>query len=77
VAIARCQKCGKPSASKPPTYDDTPFRAFGDPHGAIVCGKKGCEGDASIWLKLDEAQNYRAGQRVFELPTRSAKVRLQ
>ena len=35
------------------------------------------ENDALIWLKLDEAQAYQRGQRVFEIQTHTAKVRVQ
>jgi hypothetical protein len=32
---------------------------------------------AAMWLKGQEEERYRAGERIFELPTNAAKVRVQ
>jgi hypothetical protein len=78
MAIARCEKCGKPTQNvKPPGYSNQPYLPVGHPSSGVVCGKPGCETDAVIWLKVDEAQAYQRGQRVFTLPTQPTKVRLQ
>jgi hypothetical protein len=79
MAIARCKKCGKPGGAnvKPPGYSNQPYLPVGHPLSGVVCGRSGCENDALIWLKVDEAHSYQEGQRVFEIPTQAAKIRLQ
>jgi hypothetical protein len=76
MAIARCTSCPAPKATKPPEYSKQSYHPVGHPQSGIVCGSKKCENDAVIWLKLDEEAAYRNGQRVFDLRTDSAKVRL-
>ena len=76
MAIARCANCGKPRYNKSPAYSDTPYQPVGHPRSGIVCGTVGCEEAGLIWLKLDEERYYRVGQRVFDIRTHSAKVRL-
>jgi hypothetical protein len=79
MAIARCEKCGKPTGGnvKPPGYSDQSYRPTGHPSSGVVCGKPQCENDALIWLKTDEVEAYQQGQRVFEIHTQTAKVRVQ
>jgi len=77
MAIARCKTCGKPRANKPPQYADNPRLPAGFPKSGVVCGSKGCDNDAVVWLKADEEQLYQTGQRVFDLRTNSAKVRVE
>lgn len=79
MAIARYEKCGKPAGGnvKPPGYSEPPYIPAGHPSSGVVCGKPECENDALIWLKVDEAEAYRQGRRVFKLPTQAAKVRVQ
>lgn len=57
MAIARCEKCGKPTSAnvKPPGYSSQAYLPVGHPTSGIVCGKPNCENDAVIWLKVDEA----------------------
>jgi hypothetical protein len=76
MAIARCETCGKPRANKPPEYAAVAYKPLGYPDTALVCGTKGCEKNAQVWLKEDEKRLYDHGQRVFDLRTNSAKVRL-
>jgi hypothetical protein len=79
MAIARCEKCGKPKGAnvKPPGYANKPYYPVGHPESGIVCGTRGCESVALIWLKVDEAQAYQQGQRIFGIHTYTAKVRIQ
>jgi hypothetical protein len=79
MAIARCEKCGKPTGAsvKPPGYSKQPYFPVGYPASGIVCGKPHCENDGLIWLKVDEVQAYRRGQRIFSILTQAAKVRVQ
>jgi hypothetical protein len=79
MAIARCEKCGKPTASsvKPPGYSERPYFPVGHPASGIVCGKPLCANDGLIWLKADEVQMYQRGRRIFNLLTQAVKVRVQ
>jgi hypothetical protein len=77
MAIARCEKCGKPTQNvKPPAYSNTAYLPPHYPDSGLVCGSADCDRPALIWLKLDEEAQYRNGQRVFDLPTKAAKVRI-
>ncbi len=76
MAIARCERCGRPRAIKPPDYSEAPKRPVGYPDTALVCGTNGCDNNALVWLKKDEERLYQSGQRVFDLRTNSAKVRV-
>ena len=77
MAIARCSSCGQPRANKPPAYGEKPYLPVGHPRSGLVCGKRGCHGDPLIWLKLDEEDAYRKGKRIFDIPTNSAKIKVQ
>jgi len=76
MAIARCERCGQPRASKPPEYAAV-HNPQGHPHSGVICGTKGCENPARIWLKTDEEADYQRGVRVFDIRTNSAKVRVE
>jgi hypothetical protein len=43
----------------------------------LVCGGKGCVAKATVWLESNEEEQYQAGERIFELTTCAAKVRVQ
>lgn len=76
MAIARCDKCGRPRANKPPEYV-AQHPPVGYPESGVICGSKGCENSATIWLKADEEQEYGAGVRIFDIRTNSAKIKVQ
>jgi hypothetical protein len=78
MALARCEKCGRPTKNvSPPPYSAQPYPPVNHPDSGVVCGLIDCENAALIWLKPDEEKAYRRGQRVFEFATHSVKVRLQ
>lgn len=78
MALARCEKCGKPTHNvKPPGYSEKPYQPVGHPNSGIVCGTVGCDNSALIWLKADEVLKYKKGQRIFGISTNAAKVRVQ
>lgn len=78
MAIARCDLHGKPKHHvKAPGYSDVPHLPVGHHDSGVVCGKKGCERPAIVWLKRDEEARYEKGHRVFEIHTRTAKIRVQ
>jgi len=76
MAIARCEERGRPQATKPPEYTAA-HDPQGHPNSGVVCGTKGCENPAKIWLKSDEEAEYVQGVRVFDIRTNSAKVRVE
>ncbi len=76
MAIARCDKCGKPKANKPPAYAAV-HPPVGHPASGVICGTKGCLNPALIWLKSDEEDEYKRGERIFDIRTNSAKVAAQ
>jgi hypothetical protein len=79
MAIARCEKCGKPTGGnvKPPGYSDQPYFPVSHPSSRVVCAKPECENAGLIWLKADEAEAYQRGQRIFEIRTQTAEVCIQ
>ena len=76
MAIARCADCGRPIANKPPQYSSNHL-PVGHPESGVICGTKNCEKPATIWLKADEEQEYQNGQRIFDIRTNSAKVKVR
>jgi hypothetical protein len=75
MALARCEKCGRPSGNS------SPYVCFHEPvaypHSPVVCGARSCERPARVWLTTEEQQMYVAGRRIFTFAMKSAKVRLQ
>jgi hypothetical protein len=76
MAIARCEKCGRPRANKPPDYVQQHL-PISYPNSGVICGTKGCENPATVWLKADEEHQYQIGVRIFDIRTNSAKVMVQ
>lgn len=78
MAIVRCASCGKPTQNvKPPSYLDAPHLPAGHPNSGLVCGKQKCEEPGLVWVKPDEEKEYEEGQRVFEIHTQTAKIKVQ
>jgi hypothetical protein len=77
MAIARCEKCGRPKANKPPEYAAHPRLPVGHPNSGVICGTRGCTNPGKIWLKLDEEKQYDAGERIFGIHTYTAKIIVQ
>ena len=75
MAIARCEN-HKPMAATGEQYA-AQHPPVGHPASSLVCGRKDCSALATVWLKSKEEEQYKAGERIFELPTRAAKVRVQ
>ena len=75
MAIVRCGN-HKPTAAKGDSYAAEHI-PVGHPSSALICGRKDCADPATIWLKTREEEAYQSGERIFELPTRAAKVQVQ
>ena len=74
MALAKCEGCGVPKAG----FKYVTFRTPLDyPKTAVICGSRGCENPALIWLTKVEEHYYELGKRVFELSIRNAKVRVR
>ena len=43
----------------------------------VICGRPNCKNPGKVWLKAHEDKLYESGERVFEIHTRTAKVRVQ
>lgn len=74
MALGRCKECGKPKGRTSAYVLSREPIAY--PNTAAVCGSKGCENPAIIWLNVQEADAYDRGERVFPLPTAALKVRV-
>jgi hypothetical protein len=74
---------GKNKRGKPLTadyvleYSKMPHLPVSHPESGLICGKDECENPGLVWLKLDEENLYRGGQRVFGIHTKTAKVQVQ
>jgi len=76
MALARCEKCGMPSGRGANIYV-TGHQPVGHPNSGVVCGAADCDRIALVWLLADEEARYKSGQRVFQLPSAGAKLRVQ
>lgn len=74
MALARCEKCGKPKG-RTKTYVCS-VRPVGYSDTAAICGIKDCENSAQIWLDENEVQDFLSGQDVFSFPNNAMKVRV-
>lgn len=74
MAYARCRECGKPRGR------GESYVAAVEPLGyfltAAVCGSRGCERPALIWLTAKEKARFDTGERVFGLSSPAIKVRV-
>jgi len=75
MAIVRCEN-HKPKAAKGEQYA-AQHLPVGHPASGLICGRADCDAVATVWLKSSEEGQYKSGERIFELPTRAAKVRVQ
>jgi hypothetical protein len=74
MCLSRCSNCGKPKGKKR-NYVGSAY-PIGHPNGAVLCGTEGCNFPGIIWLTETEFSKYQRGERIFELPTHTVKVRV-
>lgn len=74
MAIARCQKCGEPQGRTNKYVRSV--HPVGYPDTSSICGAKGCDEAAIIWLNEIESAAHEKGRRVFDLPTKAIKVKV-
>ena len=74
MAIARCQKCGKPEGRTNKYIKSV--HPIGYPDTSSICGAKGCDNSALIWLNEIETKSYEEGHNIFDLPTKAIKVKV-
>lgn len=72
MALARCEKCGRPNG-KASLYV---FSVEPVPGNPILCSAKRCEQPARIWLSIAEQKQYLNGQTIFILARSTTKVRV-
>ena len=72
MAVVRCRmhapQCGNPdfmAAVEPVVF----------PRSALVCGSRGCEEPAFIWLQGAEKIDFDGGIRIFDVGENCTKVR--
>ena len=75
MALARCEKCGRPTGLRNEYIRLAP--AVGYPDTGLLCGRPTCINPAIVWLTVAESNLYRNGHRLFALSTRAKEVRLQ
>ena len=75
MALARCEKCGRPQGRKGNKYIQG-HEPPNHPASGLVYGRSGCENSALVWLDTMEEEAYETGQRIFKLPTAAAKVQV-
>jgi hypothetical protein len=49
----------------------------GYPDSGVICGVPSCRLPGLIWLEAQEARSYDRGERIFQLRSRTIKVRAQ
>lgn len=74
MALVRCRSHGKPKG-KTRQYADTPYEPVGYPSSGLICGL--CQKPGLVWLETHEEHSYRDGERIFQLPTGSVKIRIK
>jgi hypothetical protein len=75
MAIARCDLCESPKG-RTQRYV-LPVEPVGYPKSSTVCGSRGCENPAQVWLNQKESDAYYDGQRVFAFATAAVKVKVK
>jgi hypothetical protein len=48
---------------------------IGYPDTAVICGIKGCQCPALVWLKKEDLAAYQASKRIFDIPNQALKVK--
>ena len=76
MAIVRCDQCGKPRKTKIGTYVRQCL-PVGHPENGVICGRSNCKNPGKVWFKEHEDTLYESGERVFEIHTQTAKVKVQ
>jgi hypothetical protein len=67
MALARCEKCGRPDGRGVNAYGSKPHFPVGHPNSGVVCGTSNCENPAAVWLTEEEDGFYKKGKRVFPI----------
>lgn len=75
MAIARCESHGKPTQGVKVPYVAC-VKPIGYPKTSTICGRKGCENPAVVWLRQGEYTQYKKGVRVFRFPTYATQVKV-
>lgn len=75
MALARCADCGRPQGKKGNTYASEARLPVG--HPARFVDQPDVRSPRWFGSLLSEDNGYRAGQRVFEMSSQAAKLRVQ
>lgn len=74
MALVRCEDHTPVNPGKH-RYNDYAL-PIGDPDSAAICGTDGCEKSGRVWLRSDEVEEHNAGIRIFDVHTKTVKVRV-
>ncbi len=72
MALLRCEGHSPDGRTEPYVAN---VRPVGYPETGVICGRLGCEEPALVWLVASEWAAYDGGQRIFEVQSRTVKVR--
>ena len=76
MAILRCDNCGKPTKNVQKQYVAFVY-PIGFPDTAAICGSgKGCSSPGLVWLTKQDYSLYQNGNRIFDLATRTMRVKV-
>ena len=50
---------------------------IGYPDTAAICGNIKCQNPGLIWLDSQETEEYNNGERIFDLNTRTVKIKVK
>jgi hypothetical protein len=67
MALARCEKCGRPSGRMGNVYTGPARLPVGHPLSGVICGTTGCDEPGLVWLLDREQAQYKTGTRIFGL----------
>ena len=76
MALVRCPTHGNPQGRAGNDYV-TSVQALGYPETAAICGRPECSNPGMVWLTREEQVAYAKGQRVFDLSTNAARIKVQ
>jgi hypothetical protein len=76
MAIARCKSHGPPEG-RTRSYDADPIQPVGYPLTAVVCGIRGCEEPALVWLDTQSTTIMFAGNASFVSQALPQKLRVE
>ena len=76
MALVRCHTHGNPRGRAGNAYVAA-VQPIGYPETAAICGRPDCNNPGLLWLTREEQIAHARGQRVFDLSTNAACIKVQ